>query len=188
MKERCPGRVWAVPTMGAPPGRRLGESPCGASATEEKPSRRQPGRRDAAHHLPVGLSGPPRRSAATKWWGGQQLSAGQWQRFAVARSFFRSTRSPGLLILDEPTSALDPRAEHRIFKNLRALAADRAVLLVTHNLSNVVVADRIVVMAEGRIVQEGTWAQLSQQPGLFRELLALRQDRTVPGQRASAVS
>ncbi|MFC9327093.1 ABC transporter ATP-binding protein [Kitasatospora sp. NPDC057015] len=120
---------------------------------------------------------------ARQWWGGQELSAGQWQRFAVARSFFRSTRNPGLLILDEPTSALDPRAEHRIFKNLRELARDRAVLLVTHNLGNVVVADRIVVMREGRIIQQGSWDELSSRPGLFRELLDLQRDRGVPGQR-----
>ncbi|GAA2132894.1 ABC transporter ATP-binding protein [Kitasatospora kazusensis] len=125
---------------------------------------------------------------ARQWWGGQELSAGQWQRFAVARSFFRSTRNPGLLILDEPTSALDPRAEHRIFKNLRALARDRAVLLVTHNLSNVVVADRIVVMAGGRIVQQGSWAELSVRPGLFRELLDLQRDRGVPGPRTATAS
>lgn len=122
---------------------------------------------------------------ARQWWGGQELSAGQWQRLAVARSFYRSSHRPGLLILDEPTSALDPRAEHRIFKNLRSLAKDRAVLLVTHNLANCVVADRIVVMDRGRIIQQGDWAALAAQPGLFSELLELQRDRAVPGQRAA---
>jgi ATP-binding cassette subfamily B protein len=70
---------------------------------------------------------------AKEWWGGQELSGGQWQRIALARAFHRPA---GLLVLDEPTAALDPRAEHRIFTGLRRLAADRAVVLVTHRLTN----------------------------------------------------
>ncbi|MFG2783827.1 ATP-binding cassette domain-containing protein [Streptomyces prunicolor] len=70
---------------------------------------------------------------AREWWGGVALSPGQWQRIAVARS---AHRDAGLLVMDEPTSDLDPRAEHRIFTGLRAMAGDRAVVLVTHNLAN----------------------------------------------------
>ncbi|MFI9269493.1 ATP-binding cassette domain-containing protein [Kitasatospora sp. NPDC052896] len=118
---------------------------------------------------------------AREWWGGVALSGGQWQRIAVARAFFRSG---GLLVLDEPTSDLDPRAEHRIFGGLRRLAADRAVVLVTHNLANTVVADRIVVLERGEITQLGRFDELTRQPGLFRELWQLSQDRRpVPGQR-----
>ena len=68
------------------------------------------------------------------------------------------------------------------------LAADRAALLAAHNLSNVVVADRIVVMKDGRIVQQGDWARLSTGPGLFRELLELSRDRAIPGQRPAVDS
>ncbi|MGW7417787.1 ABC transporter ATP-binding protein [Streptomyces sp. NPDC054863] len=106
---------------------------------------------------------------AREWLNGEELSGGQWQRIALGRAFFRRA---GLLVLDEPTANLDPRAEHRIFQRLRDLARDRVVLLVTHRITNVAVADRIVVLDEGRIVQEGTYAQLAQQPGLFRELLS----------------
>ncbi|GAB2723496.1 ATP-binding cassette domain-containing protein [Kitasatospora kifunensis] len=117
---------------------------------------------------------------AREWLGGVALSAGQWQRLAVARAFHRPG---GLLVLDEPTSDLDPRAEHRIFSGLRELAGDRAIVLVTHNLANTAVADRIVVLEHGRVVQCGSFAELSTAPGLFKELHDLQQDRTLVGLR-----
>ncbi|MFE9975172.1 ABC transporter ATP-binding protein [Streptomyces hirsutus] len=106
---------------------------------------------------------------AREWLNGEELSGGQWQRIALARAFFREA---GLLVLDEPTANLDPRAEYRIFQRLRGLARNRVVLLVTHRITNVAVADRIVVLDEGRIVQEGTYRELAQQPGLFQQLLS----------------
>ncbi|MFE5326206.1 ATP-binding cassette domain-containing protein [Embleya sp. NPDC056575] len=111
---------------------------------------------------------------AREWWGGVALSPGQWQRIAVARAIHRDA---GLLIMDEPTSDLDPRAEHRIFTGLRALAGDRAVVLVTHNLANTSVADRVVVMEKGRVVQSGTFHELIGRPGLMQDLWRLQQDR-----------
>ncbi|MET9126474.1 ABC transporter ATP-binding protein [Streptomyces sp. NPDC004528] len=107
----------------------------------------------------------------SEWFGGQQLSGGQWQRLVLTRAFHRQA---ALLVMDEPTAALDARAEHRIFSGLRELAKDRAVLLITHRLTNVAVADRIVVLDQGRIVQEGTYAQLTQEPGLFQTLWELQ--------------
>ncbi|OKI00963.1 ABC transporter [Streptomyces sp. CB02923] len=106
---------------------------------------------------------------AREWLNGEELSGGQWQRVALARAFFREA---GLLVLDEPTANLDPRAEYRIFQRLRDLAQDRVVLLVTHRITNVAVADRIVVLDEGSIVQEGTYHDLAEQAGLFRQLLS----------------
>lgn len=106
---------------------------------------------------------------AREWLNGEELSGGEWQRVALARAFMREA---GLLVLDEPTANLDPRAEYRIFQRMRDLALDRIVLLVTHRITNVAVADRIVVFDEGRIVQEGTYQQLAQQPGLFQQLLS----------------
>ncbi|CAM5694012.1 ATP-binding cassette domain-containing protein OS=Streptomyces alboniger OX=132473 GN=CP975_02865 PE=4 SV=1 [Streptomyces alboniger] len=113
---------------------------------------------------------------AKEWWGGQELSGGQWQRIALARAFHRPA---GLLVLDEPTAALDPRAEHRIFTGLRRLAADRAVVLVTHRLTNVSIADRIVVLQKGRVIQHGSFAELlADRGGLFRELWDRQNERT----------
>ncbi|WP_258564830.1 ABC transporter ATP-binding protein [Streptomyces sp. WELS2] len=120
---------------------------------------------------------------AREWLGGEELSGGQWQRIALARAFFRPA---GLLVLDEPTANLDPRAEYRIFQRLRDLAQDRVVLLVTHRITNVAVADRIVVLDEGRIVQEGTYTQLAQQPGLFRQLLSYQVTSEPDGERREA--
>lgn len=107
-----------------------------------------------------------------EWFGGQQLSGGQWQRIVLTRAFHRQA---DLLVMDEPTAALDARAEYRIFSGLRELAKDRAVVLITHRLANVSVADRIVVLDRGRVVQEGSYEQLTQEPGLFRTLWELQQ-------------
>ncbi|MFE9426324.1 ABC transporter ATP-binding protein [Kitasatospora sp. NPDC006697] len=119
---------------------------------------------------------------ASEWMGGEELSGGQWQRMAIARAFHRPA---GLLVLDEPTAALDPRAEHRIFANLRSVARDRAVVLVTHRLANVEVADRIVVLDHGRVIQHGSFRELvDDRSGRFRELWDLQHDRAgIPGQR-----
>ncbi|TQF07172.1 ABC transporter ATP-binding protein [Kitasatospora acidiphila] len=119
---------------------------------------------------------------AVEWMGGEELSGGQWQRIAIARAFYREG---GLLVLDEPTAALDPRAEHKIFANLREVARDRAVVLVTHRLTNVAIADRIVVLEDGPVIQQGTFDQLVAQEGSrFRELWDLQNDRTgIPAQR-----
>ncbi|MFF5637027.1 ATP-binding cassette domain-containing protein [Streptomyces sp. NPDC012825] len=108
----------------------------------------------------------------SEWFGGQQLSGGQWQRVVLTRAFHRRA---SLLVMDEPTAALDARAEHRVFTGLRELAKDRAVLLITHRLANVAVADRIVVLDRGRVVQEGTYDRLTREPGLFRSLWELQQ-------------
>lgn len=101
--------------------------------------------------------------------GGRPLDPDAGRRIALARAFFRPA---GLLVLDEPTANLNSRAEYRIRQRLRALAQDWAVLLVTHRITSVAIADRIVVLDEGKIVQEGTHAPLSQQPGLFQQLLS----------------
>ncbi|WP_189935248.1 ABC transporter ATP-binding protein [Streptomyces sulfonofaciens] len=115
---------------------------------------------------------------ARDWLGGQELSGGQWQRVALTRAFYRPA---GLLVLDEPTAALDPLGEHRIFAGLRELAATRAVVLITHRLTNVAVADRILVLDKGRVVQQGTFPELVAEDGLFRDLWAYQHTRQTAG-------
>ncbi|WP_331743988.1 ATP-binding cassette domain-containing protein [Kitasatospora sp. NBC_01300] len=118
--------------------------------------------------LPHGLDA----SLARSWWGGHDLSGGQWQRLAVARAFHRDAP---VLVLDEPTAAMDARAERRVFDRLRSLAASRTTVFVTHRLSNARAADLIVVLQHGRVVQTGSWSELSTSPGLFHDLLKLQE-------------
>ena len=89
---------------------------------------------------------------------GAELSAGQWQRIAVARALFRNA---ALVVLDEPSSALDAGAEGELFESVRGLAADHAVLLISHRASTVAVADRVYVLEAGRIAHCGKPSDLS---------------------------
>ncbi|MEV6857457.1 ATP-binding cassette domain-containing protein [Streptomyces microflavus] len=111
---------------------------------------------------------------ASSNWGGTDLSGGQWQRIAVARAFYRDA---AVLMLDEPTSAMDPRAEHLVIRRFKELAAGKAAVFVTHNLDNARIADRIIVLDRGRIVETGTFQSLLDTAGLFAELHKLAQDR-----------
>ncbi len=113
--------------------------------------------------LPAGLD----TSLARSWWGGHDLSGGQWQRIALARSFHADA---AVHILDEPTAALDARAERQVFDKFRELANGRTALVITHRLANARIADRIIVMADGRITESGTYKELLAQDGLFAQL------------------
>jgi ATP-binding cassette, subfamily B, bacterial len=103
--------------------------------------------------------------------GGYDLSIGQWQRVALARAFFRDAP---FVILDEPTAALDARAESRLFEHMRELLEGRSVVLISHRFSSVRSADRIYVLHEGRVVEEGSHEQLMERGGLYAELFALQ--------------
>lgn len=101
--------------------------------------------------------------------GGVDLSGGQWQRVAIARAMWRDAR---VLALDEPTSALDPLAEVELFRQFADLAAGRTTLLVSHRLGMARLADRIVVVADGRIVESGTHDDLIAQHGPYAAMWA----------------
>jgi ATP-binding cassette, subfamily B, bacterial len=128
---------------------------------------RRAGAHDDLSELPDGyatLLGP-------QFQGGTDLSVGQWQRVALARAFFRDAP---LVVLDEPTSALDARSEHALFESLRELLAGRSVLLISHRFSSVRAADRIYVLRDGAIVEDGTHDDLVSAGGIYAELFALQ--------------
>jgi ATP-binding cassette subfamily B protein len=98
-------------------------------------------------------------------------SLGQWQRLAIARAFAR--RDAALLILDEPTSNMDARAEYELFCRFRELAAGRTVVLISHRFSTVSIADRILVLDGGRIIEQGSHQDLLAQEGNYASLYRL---------------
>ena len=108
-----------------------------------------------------------------KWFkGGQELSGGQWQKIALSRAFMRSQAD--ILVLDEPTAAMDAEAEMSIFNHFRALTKNQMVVLISHRFSTVRMADKIIVMANGRIIEQGSHEQLLTLNGRYAHLFSLQ--------------
>lgn len=99
------------------------------------------------------------------------LSGGQWQRVAIARG---TARDASLLLLDEPSAALDVRAERELFECFRALAAGRTTVLISHRFGTIAIADRILVLSDGRVAELGTHEELLARGGVYAALYRLQ--------------
>ena len=102
---------------------------------------------------------------------GVDLSGGEWQKIAIARAYMREA---DVLILDEPTAALDARAEYEVFERFKDLSKGRTAVIISHRFSTVRMADRIVVLSDGHVVEAGTHATLVAAKGHYAELFDLQ--------------
>lgn len=102
---------------------------------------------------------------------GQDLSGGEWQKIAIARAYMRNAE---IIILDEPTAALDARAEAEVFTRFKNLAEGTTAVLISHRFSTVRMADRIVVLADGKVEEQGTHGELMANGGRYAELFELQ--------------
>jgi ATP-binding cassette subfamily B protein len=128
---------------------------------------RKSGADDVIERLPDGYD-----TMLGRWFNkGTQLSGGEWQKVALARAFIRDA---GILILDEPTSSLDARAEYEVFTHFRTLTGGKTAIFISHRFSTVRRADRIFVLENGRIIENGSHEQLMDLNGHYAELFNLQ--------------
>ena len=119
----------------------------------------------------AGLEGKYEQMLGRRFEGGANLSAGEWQKIALGRAYMRDAQ---LLVLDEPTAALDARAEHEVFQRFSELTAGKMAVLISHRFSTVRMADRILVLDDGHILEDGSHEQLLASEGRYAELFNLQ--------------
>ena len=138
---------------------------------EEASSVARSRQRSLASSLLPELPNGYRQMLGRRFAGGVDLSGGQWQKVALARAYMRDAE---LLILDEPTAALDARAEHEVFTRFSELMSDRMAIVISHRFSTVRMADRIIVLGEGRVLEEGSHDVLVGHGGVYAGLFEMQ--------------
>lgn len=169
----------------------------GGSALDDdaQAAARESGFADVLERLPRGWDTPLSRSRT----GGVDLSGGQWQQLALTRALYAVRRSAELLVADEPTAHLDVRTEFALFERLSEQRRDAGTVLISHRLSTVRRADRIVLLDGGRITESGTHDELIALGGLYARMFAIQAERfrtepsdgdaeTTPGAASGAVA
>jgi ATP-binding cassette subfamily B protein len=138
---------------------------------EDAPAIHAAAERSLADSVAARLKGGYDQLLGRRFEGGVDLSGGEWQKIALARAYLRNSE---LLILDEPTAALDARAEYEVFQRFAELTVGRMAVLISHRFSTVRMADRILVLKDGQLLQEGTHEKLLAIGGLYAELFQLQ--------------
>ena len=128
-------------------------------------------RRGMADQVAMRLAGGYAQQLGRQFEGGVELSGGEWQKVALARAYMREAQ---LLILDEPTAALDARAEYEVFRRFTELTQGKIGVVISHRFSTVRMANRILVLKGGRLVQGGTHHELLTRGGPYAELFNLQ--------------
>ncbi len=138
---------------------------------DERPAIETAAERSLANTVAARLAGGYDQMLGRRFEGSVDLSGGEWQKVALARAYLRDAQ---LLILDEPTAALDARAEYEVFQRFADLTVGRMAVLISHRFSTVRMADRILVLLEGELVEHGTHDELVARGGLYAELFHLQ--------------
>jgi len=132
---------------------------------------RQAAYKSSAHEIVEKLPGNYDQMLGRRFEGGVDLSGGEWQKLALARAYLRDAQ---LLILDEPTAALDARSEYGVFHRFAELTSGKTALFVSHRFSTVRMADRIVVLEDGRVTEEGSHEDLALLGGRYAEMFEMQ--------------
>jgi ATP-binding cassette, subfamily B, bacterial len=138
---------------------------------DQDPLIRTAAQRSLADTVAARLAGGFEQMLGRRFEGGVELSGGEWQKVALGRAYMREAQ---LLILDEPTAALDARAEYEVFLRFSELTQGKMAVLISHRFSTVRMADRILVLQGGELVEQGTHQALVNQGGLYAELFQLQ--------------
>jgi ATP-binding cassette, subfamily B, bacterial len=128
-------------------------------------------RRSQADEVIAKLPGGYDQMIGKRFKSGVELSGGEWQKIAIARAYMREA---AVLILDEPTAALDARAEYEVFLRFKELSVDKTAVLISHRFSSVRMAERILVLADGKVEAAGTHEEPISKPGRYSELFELQ--------------